>query len=826
MSPSRGENPHVSTSYGTLYEFCSGLDDPWYPPGVIQPAQSLPHSHSSAYAYNTASCGFQDFRSPPVPSDCDTALDSGYGGSRTTYSAIESVASFNDNDGYTESAFLDPHTTDQLMGMGNLNLAAAGAPMYKAQVMASSPAKLHHCDACGANVKTKSELRKHHHRHNRPYKCDYEKCPKAIRGFSTTNDLSRHKRTVHREHDNNGPIFICRHEPCIHKKEKLWPRADNFRSHLIRAHNITLKADDDLRNYRYHPIPTKPRELRISTAGIRSESRSALHPLATLYTNRHSDCSQGKEIRWPNTDSLQGHSAHIHDVGGDDLGGHRDQPDEAELHALRGVGSSVANVDPESRPTQVQDSPDLRSSQLPAGALSRLQSASPKQNHLLLTRSECDSQLAPSNTLAGLNLISALGPQSLANDAVGGTPVREDSLEESMAALPDDEPAQESFDQEESDPVESGDELLDHHDPLTIETMSLGLSSHSKDAALQTGIHESQDTDNDQDHVSRASTKAPTSPSTTVKLLESFLANKDASSELLSLLKTFPKDLLEKALKHEEQQSQNENAVPSDPAGSPKMPLRCTKCHKPFSRACELRKHMKRHEKPYGCTYKTCHKMFGSKNDWKRHESSQHFQMESWNCDYEDCDKVLPRRELFKTHLQQDHQETDSQVIENKLESCRLGRHCDPRFWCGFCNKFIEIKEKVVNSWTKRCDHIDNHLFGKDGEKKKTMADWRYLEEKLEKEDSEAVKKPETAVTFSRPVKKRKATDDLDMRSAKKRNVLWTCCACNHPENYHISSQCMEIPCGHKLCGNCKVEQLPDFEHEADLMSQEEEDER
>lgn len=185
---------------------------------------------------------------------------------------------------------------------------------------------------------------------------------------------------------------------------------------------------------------------------------------------------------------------------------------------------------------------------------------------------------------------------------------------------------------------------------------------------------------------------------------------------------------------------------------------------------------MKRHEKPYGCTYKTCHKMFGSKNDWKRHESSQHFQMESWNCDYQGCDKVLPRRELFKTHLQHDHEEKDSQIIENKLESCRLGRHCDPRFWCGFCDQFIEIKEKVVNSWTKRCDHIDNHLFGKDGLEKKTMANWCYLEDKLAEGDSESSSNKAKAVAASsRCVKKRKATDNLYVRSAKKRNVLWIC---------------------------------------------------
>lgn len=266
------------------------------------------------------------------------------------------------------------------------------------------------------------------------------------------------------------------------------------------------------------------------------------------------------------------------------------RPDEAELHALRGVGSSVADVDPESRPTQVQDSPDLRSSQLPTGASSQLQKESPKQNHLLLIRSGCDSQLAPSNTLHSLKSPSALGPQSLVSDAVAGTPVREDSLEESMAALPDDEPAQECFDQDEGNPVEGEDEVLDHHDPSAIETMSLDPSNQVKDSAPHSSIPELQETDNDLDNGFRAATKEPTNSSDTAERLKSLLSDNHGLDNVLSLLKAIPKDLLEKALKHEEQRlQQNEGAAPNDHTGSPKMLLRCGKCYKRFSRACELR---------------------------------------------------------------------------------------------------------------------------------------------------------------------------------------------------------------------------------------------
>jgi hypothetical protein len=39
----------------------------------------------------------------------------------------------------------------------------------------------------------------------------------------------------------------------------------------------------------------------------------------------------------------------------------------------------------------------------------------------------------------------------------------------------------------------------------------------------------------------------------------------------------------------------------------------------------ENRKHMKRHERPYGCAISGCDKAFGSKHDWNRHEMSQHW---------------------------------------------------------------------------------------------------------------------------------------------------------------------------------------------------------
>lgn len=59
--------------------------------------------------------------------------------------------------------------------------------------------------------------------------------------------------TVHKRHDL-GKTYICRHESCAVKDAKTWPRADNFRSHLDRVHNVKKGPDDDLSEYLFRYV--------------------------------------------------------------------------------------------------------------------------------------------------------------------------------------------------------------------------------------------------------------------------------------------------------------------------------------------------------------------------------------------------------------------------------------------------------------------------------------------------------------------------------------------------------------------------------------------
>ena len=80
---------------------------------------------------------------------------------------------------------------------------------------------------------------KHMLRHTRPYKCQEPGCTNRD-GFSTNNDLERHRKSVHKIAPKNTSdrSFRCAAPNCT-KKEKVWPRLDNFRQHCSRMHPKT-----------------------------------------------------------------------------------------------------------------------------------------------------------------------------------------------------------------------------------------------------------------------------------------------------------------------------------------------------------------------------------------------------------------------------------------------------------------------------------------------------------------------------------------------------------------------------------------------------------
>jgi uncharacterized C2H2 Zn-finger protein len=180
-----------------------------------------------------------------------------------------------------------------------------------------------------------------------------------------------------------------------------------------------------------------------------------------------------------------------------------------------------------------------------------------------------------------------------------------------------------------------------------------------------------------------------------------------------------------------------------------------------------FRKHNKRHEKPYGCTWHFCDKTFGSKNDWKRHETNQHGPIEIWRCNY-NCDAVFSRRENFQAHLEKKHKITDSPLLERTLEENRRGSHCTDSFWCGFCKKFVPVERGANVAAHERFNHIDNHFMGRHGFPVQRVTEWTSMEELADgRDDLEAKQTHPTDSADSESGKKRKRNAQTDSRPAK-----------------------------------------------------------
>ncbi|KAH6845085.1 hypothetical protein B0I37DRAFT_355594 [Chaetomium sp. MPI-CAGE-AT-0009] len=250
---------------------------------------------------------------------------------------------------------------------------------------------------------------------------------------------------------------------------------------------------------------------------------------------------------------------------------------------------------------------------------------------------------------------------------------------------------------------------------------------------------------------------------------------------------------------------------------------KCHQCPKTFSRRCELKKHVKRHAKPYACTFAKCCKKFGSKNDWKRHENSQHFQLEIWRCaektadrpDQQECGKVCHRRESLKSHLEKDHGIYDQATLDKKLGDCRLGRNFESRFWCGFCQKTIEPTGKGGPAHSERFDHIDDHFNGKGGFRKEGIENWKHIDtDPVDAPDTPPGKSKRAGGSAPRVGKSRKRAhtgggDDDAPRAKRLKDGdgtvwFWVCCSCDDYWKMGTTKVCMN-GCNHKFCDNCEA---------------------
>ncbi|KAK5130685.1 hypothetical protein LTR08_001846 [Meristemomyces frigidus] len=155
----------------------------------------------------------------------------------------------------------------------------------------------------------------------------------------------------------------------------------------------------------------------------------------------------------------------------------------------------------------------------------------------------------------------------------------------------------------------------------------------------------------------------------------------------------------------------------------------CSMCDKRKKRECDL----------------SCWKRFGSRNDWKRHEYSQHFLIQGWRCELhlltgQKCGMLLHDEDEVHRHLERQHttmlqhemtaRGMSMKVLLQRLaDDMHLGREAHQQYFCGFCDKLIVQGPNTLDAFDERAKHIGDH-YDKDDS---NIDDWVCIEENRQK---------------------------------------------------------------------------------------------
>ena len=181
--------------------------------------------------------------------------------------------------------------------------------------------------------------------------------------------------------------------------------------------------------------------------------------------------------------------------------------------------------------------------------------------------------------------------------------------------------------------------------------------------------------------------------------------------------------------------SENTRVSKASASQQARRTIPCPECNKVFSRPCDLSKHKKRHEKPYACSFSKCGKKFGSNNDLKRHENTQHCQFERWKYDsgasqapdYFIRNKVSNHQNKFWLHVQDAHC-PDFPGLEHHLCGSRTGRNSDGIFRYRFCHRRTLLENVGREGRNERVDHMDHDFLGESGWKKRAQSEWEAID--------------------------------------------------------------------------------------------------
>ncbi|EEP76650.1 predicted protein [Uncinocarpus reesii 1704] len=515
------------------------------------------------------------------------------------------------------------------------------------------PPKSVHCDLpdCNWTGKTQCDLnqfptrRKHMDRHEKRFKCDIADCRRR-EGFATPNDLDRHRKSVHGILPKHGSVkvFKCFVRGCS-KRDKIWPRPDNFRQHLTRVHKgCNVKEMVRLSDEWFE----SGKDLILAEYLKNPDEGSTLTSQGDIDSQSHIN---GADLARDGNLSSAGYQF----------------TQTASIHSGSLLHQSFRHTAPTSGPHSIH-APELSEGPQPDD----------RQAHGFLEQSAAskDGQISLEYSVAHDN--SGTGAQFHSHSDQPGSPSTE-VLAESAAGI-----------------FKALDNEMKKAQLRTRQTMQNSNGNQNKDT------------------------------SQTPSFLDVLAASGEKEREFFYMQLASKNMSFEATVPEPPSLTQTSESRSTD-----NRTIKCPDCPTIVRRLCDLRK---RHTRPYGCTFTDCDKRFGSKSDWKRHENSKHFQLESWRChepeieqafkntgslDTRECARQFFRSEQFANHLRKDHELGESR-IRTCLRINKIGRNGQGQFWCGFCRKLVQLKSEGLDAFQDRFNHIDAEHF----KKGQNIEDW------------------------------------------------------------------------------------------------------
>ncbi|KAF2836423.1 hypothetical protein M501DRAFT_1018783 [Patellaria atrata CBS 101060] len=787
-----GTRPQVSLKNNTthtdpLERFAADAEAPWDSQRSAYFSQNPHQSGVFQQPLSSPNFSFADYRSHPPSefgsNDTGPYSDSGYGtqitGGRSNQGVDPSELEPAPSQSPLDIPFQDLHCEEP---------TAPPTPQPKRRKLPKSsqphgPRSLAHrkplldpCSVCGEPLKCPSDKKKHDLKHNKPWKCDIPGCPNQEKGFTTINDLHRHKRCKHNL--LAGKFWKCAAEGCKNK-EKVWPRLDNFKQHLERMHseyNITVLIKES-------ECEESPFRSLTDDAGISSTiaRRDRIDEKRRSFPGPSWKCAAeecGIKVQiWRRLDLFRGHVEKMHagydssalirasehnESGPSFTDYSRDNPalpnqdwrdvsqahpsvmvsppaytmsdpmnqdwERSETGARAPIGESPLLLMAEQMPTDRgcgQGDPELSTLdqiRQPSPLPQRSETVSSADSGALATLADVVIHDYSSRSTHGSNLdiLPPIVGSSLNSEETDAPKYRQLSELASPGSV-EASPTNHEREQQTSSRDKIDEEILQlvraaiHRQPSRRKSSQVHKPSPLSCLAIS------------QDNQEQGNGNGQNAPERSEK------------PEIIDLTTESPKDedLLRKlrSLLKQAKPSRSKSSPRSSISSTSSSTDHCPKCSKFIRRKCDMKKHMKRHTRPYGCTFPTCKKSFGSKNDWKRHENSQHFQIEMWRCSIPSsssssstpnpkvpkpvCAKLYYSRESFDAHLKNDHALSTKAARDEQLRESRIGRNGQSRFWCGFCGAIVPLKNKGVAAWDERFNHIDAHF--KEG---RNVRDW------------------------------------------------------------------------------------------------------